>query len=392
MKTQTTDKQNHIHHHNSFSNMKNSLLLLAIVCTMAACSNSPAGDKQAKLESLKSEQKELTQKIKELEEELASEDGTKPVEKSILVSVSEAKPAPFAHYIELQGRVDAEDNVYVTAQMPGTIQNVYVVTGQHVNKGQVLAAQDPSTITAQMDALKKNLELATILYDKQKSLWEQNIGTEVQYLTAKNQKESLEKQMNALNEQYLLTKLVSPINGVVDAVDIKVGQVASPGYAGIRVVNFSNLKVKGEVSESYATQIKEGDKVKILFPDMNQEIDSKISYASKVINSQSRSFTVETKLTGQNNYKPNMVAVMKILDYQNEQAFTVPVNLIQKSEESSYIYVAAEESGRQVARRQPVTVGSIYNGHAEITSGLKEGDKVITVGYQDIIAGQAISF
>lgn len=372
--------------------MKKLLLISAIVSTLAACSSSGAGDKKAKLEDLKKQQKELADEIKKLESEVGTDGTAKTNEKALLVSITEAVAQPFAHYIELQGQVDAEDNVKVTPQMPGTIQSVYVTVGQNVKRGQVLAALDGATINAQTDALKKNWELANTLYEKQKSLWEQNIGTEVQYLTAKNQKESLEKQMATLNEQYQLTKLISPINGVVDAVDIKVGQIASPGYAGITVVNFSNLKVKGEVSETYAAQIHEGDKVKILFPDLNQEVDSKVSYASKVINPQSRSFTVESKLSGKDMFKPNMIALMKILDYQKKDAFTVPVNLVQKSNESDFVYVAAEENGRKIAKRQPVTVGKIYLGQAEITSGISAGDKIITTGYQDIVAGQVIQY
>lgn len=372
--------------------MKKLLLISAIVSTLAACNSSGAGDKKAKLENLKKQQIEIAEQIKTLESELATDGGAKPVEKALLVSVTEAITQPFVHYIELQGRVDAEDNVNVTPQMPGIIQQVNVVVGQNVKRGQVLASLDAATINAQIATLKKNWELANTLYEKQKSLWEQNIGTEVQFLTAKNQKESLESQMATLNEQYQLTKLISPINGVVDAVDIKAGQVASPGFSGIRVVNLSNLKVKGEVSESYAAQIHEGDKVKILFPDLNKEIDSEVSYASRVINSQSRSFTVESKLSGKDSFKPNMIAVMKILDYEKKDAFLVPVNLIQKSNESDFVYVAAEENGRKTAKRQPVTVGKIYGGKAEITSGINPGDKIITTGYQDIVAGQVIQF
>ena len=372
--------------------MKKLLIIGAIVSTIVACNSSGAGDKKAELENLKKQQKELADKIKELEAEIGTQSDAKPSEKAILVTVTEATPALFDHYIELQGKVDAEDNVTVTPQMPGTIQNVYVTVGQNVKKGQVLAALDASTVNAQMEAIKKNWELANTLYEKQKSLWEQNIGTEVQYLTAKNQKESLEKQLNTMNQQYELTKLVSPINGVVDAVDIKNGQVASPGYAGIRVVNFSNLKAKGEVSETYSALVHEGDKVKIFFPDLNKEIDSRISYASKVINPQSRTFTVESKLTGQYEFKPNMIALLKILDYEKKDAFVLPINLIQKSGDGNFIYAASDENGRKVAKRQTVTIGKIYNGQAEITSGLNTGDKVITVGYQDLVGGQAIQF
>jgi len=373
-------------------NMKKLLLISVMVSTIVACSSSGADDKKAELENLKKQQKELDDKIKKLETEIGTDAGTKPAEKALLVSVTEATPVLFDHYIELQGKVDAEDNVTVTPQMPGTLQNVYVAVGQNVKRGQVLAALDASTVNAQIDALKKNWELANMLYEKQKSLWEQNIGTEVQYLTAKNQKESLEKQVNTLNQQYELTKLISPINGVVDAVDIKAGQMAAPGGSGIRIVNFSNLKVKGEVSETYSALVHEGDRVKIFFPDLNKEIDSKISYAASVISPQSRSFTVESKLSGQSDFKPNMIAILKILDYEKRDAFVLPINLIQKSGDGDFIYVAADENGRKVAKRQTVTVGKIYNGQAEITSGLNTGDRVITVGYEDLVGGQAIQF
>lgn len=372
--------------------MKNLLLLLAVVSIISACNSSGAGDKKAKLDSLKKEHQALTDEIKKLEEEIRKEGGGVTNERTMLVAVAEAKPQPFTHYIELQGTVDAEDNVNVTPQMPGVIQQIYVKVGQQVSRGHVMAALDGSTINAQLETVKKNWELANTLYEKQKALWEQHIGTEVQYLTAKNQKESLEKQMASLNEQYELTKLISPINGIVDAVDIKIGQVASPGYSGIRVVNFSNLTVKGQVSETYSALVNQGDKVKIYFPDLNKEIESAVSYASKVINAESRSFTVEAKLTGKDNYKPNMIAMMKIQDYENPAAFMFPVNLIQKSSESDFIYVAVEENGRKIAKRQPVSVGRIYGGQAEIITGINAGDKVITVGYQDLVSGQAIQF
>jgi membrane fusion protein (multidrug efflux system) len=176
------------------------LLTAVLISFMVACNSSGAGDKKAELENLKKQQKELDDKIKKLEAEVGAADNKKPAEKAILVTVTDAAPSTFVHYIELQGKVDAEDNVTITPQMPGTIQSVYVVAGQNVKKGQVLAALDAATINAQIDAVKKNWELANTLYEKQKSLWEQNIGTEVQYLTAKNQKESLEKQVNTLNE------------------------------------------------------------------------------------------------------------------------------------------------------------------------------------------------
>lgn len=372
--------------------MKKLLLMATAVSILAACSNSGAGDKQSELDSLKKQKQEIESRIAKLESELKSQGGKGISEKAVLVGVTEVKPTVFEHYIELQGKVDAEENVTVTPQMPGTIEGVYVTVGQQVQKGQVLASVEGSTIQAQMDALQQNADFANTMYEKQKALWEQNIGTEVQYLQAKNQKESLDKQLKTLSRQYELTKLISPINGVVDAVDIKAGQVGSPGMSGIRVVNSNKLKVKGEVSESYSLQVHEGDKVKIFFPDLNTEVESQISYVSRVINQQSRTFTAESKLSSTGGYKPNMIAVMKIQDYQKQDAMVTEVNHIQRSGDGTYLYVAAEENGRKFAKRQPITVGRIYGGLAEITSGLKPGDQVITIGYQDIVAGQSIQF
>ncbi len=189
-----------------------------------------------------------------------------------------------------------------------------------------------------------------------------------------------------------MSKLVSPINGIVDAVEIKTGQITSPGFSGIRVVNSSNLKVIGEVSESYSAVVQKGDKVKIYFPDLEKEIESNVTFTSKVINPQSRTFTVESKLGNDPLYKPNMIAVIRIADYEKSDAILVDVNMIQRSSDGEYVYVAADENGKKVAKRQVVTVGEIYGGKAEITSGLKPGDRVINTGYQDLIAGQVIEF
>ena len=372
--------------------MKKILIVAAIVSTIVACSSSGADDKKAQLEKLIAQKKELESQIKKLEKEISDSTGAKQGEKARLVSVTPAAPSPFAHYIELQGKVDAEDNVVVTPQTPGAIERIYVTIGQNVKKGQVLAETDNDAFKNNVETMRTQLSFAQDIFNKQKSLWEQHIGTEVQYLTAKNNVATVEKQLASAEAQLEMSKAIAPINGVVDAIDIQIGEVSSPGFAGIRVVNFSDLRAKGEVSETYSAVVHEGDKVKILFPDIKKEIDSKVTYVSKVINPQSRTFTVESKLSGKETLKPNMIAVMKIVDYETKEAFVVDINLIQRSGEGEFVYVAAEENGRQIAKRQSVVVGKVYGGQAEIVEGLKAGDKVITVGYQDVVAGEAIQF
>jgi membrane fusion protein, multidrug efflux system len=243
-----------------------------------------------------------------------------------------------------------------------------------------------------IETYESQLNFAKDVFNKQKALWDQKIGSEIQYLSAKNNVETLEKSIAAAREQLSSTKLVSPISGIVDAVDLKVGQIGSPGYQGIRVVNMRTLKAKGEVSESHAAFVSSGDNAKIILTDINKQIDTKISFASSVINPQSRTFTVEAKLPSEKDLKPNMIAVIKIADYEVEQAMVVDLNMIQKSVDASFLYVAAEEGGKKIAQRRIVTIGKIYDGMAEITSGLSAGDKIITSGYQGLIAGSEIQY
>lgn len=371
--------------------MRKTLLYLTVILFLASCGAKESGDKQAELDALKKERATLDDKITVLEKEIALND-TATMATGELVVVTDMVAKPFAHYIELQGKIDADENVMVTPQMPGVIDVVYVTVGQSVSKGQILAETDHDAMQKNIETYESQLAFAKDVFNKQKALWDQKIGSEIQYLSAKNNVETLEKSIDAAKEQLSATKLISPIAGIVDAVDLKVGQIGSPGFQGIRIVNMRTLKAKGEVSESHAAVVGAGDNVKVILTDLNKEIDTKISFASSVINPQSRTFTVEAKLPSESDLKPNMIAVIKIADYEVAQAMVVDLNMIQKSTDASFVYVAAEEGGKQVAQRRVVTVGKIYNGMAEITTGLAVGDKLITSGYQSLIAGQEIQY
>jgi len=243
----------------------------------------------------------------------------------------------------------------------------------------------------QIASTKQQLDFAESMYLKQKALWDQQIGSEVQYLTSKNTKENLEKALETLKDQLEMTRIKSPINGSVEEVNLKLGQMASPGLPAIRVVNFSTVKVVAEIAEAYAPKVKPGDKVIVFFPDFNTEITSQIRFTSKYINPVNRTFLSEVRLgPSKVEYRANMMAVIKINDYRNVSAFTIPVTLIRDSQAGKYIYIAREESGKLVARRLPVTVGSIYNGLAEITSGITAGDKIVTTGFNNLVDGELI--
>lgn len=368
--------------------MNKSIIFLLLMAMAVACGK--PSDKKAELAKLKKQHDELAIKIKTLETELQAGDTTK-VSKVTAVSITEAKPAEFNHFLEVQGKVDGEDNIAVSAQMAGAITAVFVKEGDKVRKGQVLAQIDNSVMQQQVASTKQQLDFATSMYAKQKALWDQQIGSEVQYLTAKNNKENLEKAMATLNDQLEMTRIKSPINGSVEEVNLKVGQMASPGLPAIRVVNFSTVKVVAEIAEAYAPKVKVGDKVIVFFPDFNVEIPSQIRFTSKYINPINRTFQSEVRLgSSKVEYRANMMAVVKINDYRNLSAFSVPVTLIRDSQSGKYIYVAKEENGKLVARRLLVTVGSTYNGLAEIKSGVTAGDKIITTGFNNLIDGELI--
>lgn len=371
--------------------MKKALLFITAISFLIACGNKENPDKkQAKLEELKKQQAELAIKIKDLEAEIAAEGKTQDNTKYKNVLLTEASTQTFAHYLDIQGKIDAEENITISAKMPATVTRILVKAGKQVKTGELLAELDNSTIIAGIEELKTGMQLANTLYEKQKALWDQKIGTEVQYLQAKSQKESLDKKLASLYEQLEMTKIKSPINGTIDEVILRIGQTTAPGAPGIRIVNMGTLKAKAEVAEAYAGRIKEGNDVKIFFSDSKKEILAKVTYCGKVINAMNRSFTVEANLEGNQDLHPNMLAILKIADYRNDSAIVVPINTVQNSEEGQYVMVAKQNGNKLIAERRVVKQGLSYNGNAEILSGLNVGDKVITTGYQDLNQGDAI--
>jgi RND family efflux transporter MFP subunit len=368
--------------------MNKTFVLAILVLFASACGNTV--NKKAELEALKKQRDEINAKIKTIEEELKLSSNETEM-KMTDVLVTEAKSEAFNHYLEVQGKVDGEDNIAVSAQMAGVITSVYVKEGDAVKRGQVMAQIDNSVLKQQIESVRTQLSFATNLYNKQKALWDKQIGSEVQYLSAKNNKESLEANMAMLNDQLEMSRIKSPINGTVEEVNLKVGQMASPGLPAVRVVNFSTVKIVTEISEAYASKIKVGNKVLVSFPDFNTEIEGKIHFTSKYINPVNRTFQTEIRLgPSKVEYRANMMTVVKINDYTNPSAIVIPVSLVRESTSGKYIYTAVEENGKLLARRQIVKVGNTYNGMAEILQGIAPGDKVITTGYTSLVNGQLI--
>jgi membrane fusion protein, multidrug efflux system len=283
----------------------------------------------------------------------------------------------------------------VFAEAPGTVSSKFADVGQKVVKGQVLAQIDDQQYRSQMQGLETQYKFASDLFDKQKRLWDQKIGSEVQYLQSKTNKESLEKQISSLKQQVDKFKIKSPINGTIEECNIKVGGVVSPDprLAAYRVVAFKDLKVSAEVSEAYSAKVKIGDKLLVLFPDINKQIETKVDFVSKYINPVNRTFIIETNiLNGINNLKANMIAIIQINDYHSDNAIQVPMNIIQIDQAGSYVYVVRSKERYHAALKQPVVLGTNYNGVAEVLKGLEVGDKVISVGYQELMDGEYVRF
>jgi RND family efflux transporter MFP subunit len=367
------------------------LTVTALTLLISSCSNP---DKQAHLDELKTQKTALEAEIAALEAELGTS-STTASGKITDVLVDSIRTASFTHYIDVQGVVEASEAVDLRPAMAGIVTKINVKEGDNVQKGQVLAETDNEIYVRQLNSLEPQLQLASELYDRQSRLWAQQIGSEVQLLQAKTQKEALEKQMRTLEEQIDMTRIKSPISGTVDYVGLKMGQLAAANFIepAFRIVNLNSLKVVANMSESAAPLVRSGNTVKLQFPDLGEETESKITFTSRTIDPITRTFAAHASLANNAAYRPNMVVVMRIVDYENPSAIAVPINLIQSGLNESFVYVATtREDGKRIAARRVVSAGKSYGSVMEITGGLLEGDLLITTGYSQLTDGAEITF
>lgn len=393
------------------------LPVLAASLLLTACGNSKKddnaalNDKKAKLEKLKGDKSKADEEIRKLQEELKKLD-TAAANAAIvkLVSTAPVTTQNFEHFIDLQGKVDADNISYVSPRMgPAQVKAVYIRQGQYVKKGQLLLKLDDVVIQQSIVAANKNLEgiktqlgFAKNIYQRQKNLWDQGIGTEVQLITAKTNVEGLENQLRAAEENIKVIKeqqkgayVYSDVNGVADVVSIRVGETFS-GMTQmgpqIQIVNNSSLKVTTNVPENYISRIRTGSSVVIEIPDAGQRINSSISLISQSIDPTQRGFVAEAPIPGGGSLKPNQLAVVRIKDYSAPNAVVIPVNLVQSDENTKYVYVATKSSnGKMTATKKPIQIGESYGDLIEVKMGLTAGEQIITAGYQGLYQGQVIT-
>lgn len=389
--------------------MKHSLKLftLSLIMITVACGggdNNSIEGKKASLEALKKQALDINAKIATLEKELIKS-GAKDQAAAVLVAIAPIATQDFNHYIEIQGKVESESVSYITPRAGGgQVKELFIKRGDRVKKGQVILQLDNSLIKQSTAAAAQNIEtvkaqaaLAKAVYEKQKNLWDQNIGSEIQLMTAKTNADASASQLKAALEQLGMAKdqlsfttIRSDVDGVVEEVNVKVGELFG-GAGQIKIVNTDHLKLTSAVPENYAGKIKVGTEVNLTFPDIQKVVDTKLTVVGNVIDPLSRSFFVESKLPVDKNFRPNQLVQVKIKDYTKKDAITIPINLVQNDDKGKFIYLAVTENGKLIARKRVVTIGQFYGNNIEILDGLKTGEQIVTEGYQSVYDGQFIA-
>jgi membrane fusion protein (multidrug efflux system) len=390
------------------------VVFIATALTLASCGggkkdNGSLAGKKAELEKLKSEQTATAEKIKALEIEIAKLD-TSAVKDDVakLVTTVAVTTQNFAHYIDLQGRVESENISYISPRMgPAQVKAIYVKRGDYVKQGQLLLKLDDAIIRQQVAAskqstetIKTQLELAKDIYNRRNNLWKQGIGTEIELITSRTNVETLEKQLSAANENIKVQQeqlnsynVYSDVSGVADEVNVRVGEIFSGAVGNapqIRIVNTSTLKVAIDVPENYTGKVRSGSAVLITLPDVGKTFNANINLSGQVIDPNNRSFRAEAKLPSESGIRPNQIAQVKILDYSAANAVAIPVNTVGTDEKGKFVFVAVSEAGKLVARKKTIVVGEFYGQLIEVKSGLSAGEQLITDGYQNVYDGQVL--
>lgn len=369
------------------------IIFILITAILAGCSGQKSDDQiKAEITKTKEQIEELQKTLKTLESKL---DSTKTEASNLIkVKVANMTQKEFDHFFEVSGVVEAKKKSFISPEMSGQIKKIHVSEGERVSQGDLLISLNTSVIANTLAETKSGLELATTMFKKQKELWDQGIGSEVEFLQAKNTKERLEIAVNTLQAQLRMGEIRAPFDGIVDGINAKEGEMGMPGYELVRMVNLAELEIKADVSERYIPVIKKDDLVNVTFPsypDIEKNIP--IKRTGNIINQANRTFQIQVDLANINGtIKPNSLAILRIKDYSNKQAFIVPSLVVKRDvTKKSFLFVARKENEGYVARKVFVTPGNSYKDQTEILEGLKPGDQVIIEGFNMISDGTNIT-
>ena len=370
--------------------MKKIIYLIVVGIAVASCS-SPT-DLEAKKEELKSAKEELSaikEKIAVLEEEVSKLDTTSgKEEKGASVEVTKLSIESFAHQINVHGVVEASKNIMANPEVAGRITSIKVREGQKISKGQVIATIDASIVRNNIAEVQKGLEFATTIFEKQKALNEKGVGTEVQFLEAKNRKESLEKSLNTLNAQLEKYVVKAPISGYVDDVLPKEGEMANPQMAIARLVNLEKVFVEADISEALLGKVNEGDFASVHFKSLGKMVDGKVVQTGQYIHPQNRTFKIKIDLEEQNTlFKPNLLAVVGLYDYTIDSAVVVPTITIQDDLKGDFVFI--NEGGKAVKKYVELGMSNVES--TEILRGLEGNESIIIKGHKGLVQGEKLN-
>ena len=384
--------------------MKNIYLLLITSLVLVSCggdskksveniiSEGNLADIRAKKVEITAKKEALEADIKLLEERISELDSVK---KLPLVTIFKAKESKFDHSFEVQGNVETKQNIVIYPEYSGILTRVYVKEGQQVSKGQLLASIDDGGMSQQLAQIQVQAELAKTTYERQKRLWDQKIGSEIQFLQAKSSYESTQNAVNQMKNQLAKTSVTAPFSGVIDNIITEQGSVVVPGQSQlIRIVNLKDMYIEAEVPESYIPSVTKGKDVEIFFPILGKTINSKVRQVSNYINPNNRSFKIEVSVPENGGLiKPNLTAKLRINDYTNDKAILIPQSVISENadgEQYAYITAEANDSSKAKAIRAIIKTGKRQGDYVEVLSGIKHDDNVILEGARSVSDGQSV--
>lgn len=360
------------------------ILIISLVFFAVSCGNSERTPEAIKnqIKTYKEEISNLEDKIASLEKELVEEGVVEEGQKT-LVKTQEVSKQHFAHYVQVSASLEAVNSAFISPEISGQIQTIHVSEGQFVQKDQLIVSLNADIINASIKELESSYELAKTVFDKQQELWNQKIGSEIQYLEAKNNKESLESKLNSLKLQRSKSRITAPISGIVDNINIKKGELAMPGAQIIELVNIGSFYVNADVSEKYIPVIKKGNPITVSFPTFpDWKMETTVYRTGNVINSANRTFTLQARIiNNENKLKPNMLANVKFRDFEEEAALVVPSIIVKEDFKGKYLYIVTNENGKTIAQKKYIKTSYSNDTGTMITKGLSEGDKVIVEGY-----------
>lgn len=345
---------------------------------------------QAKKEALKQEVSLKNEQLAQIEKTLEKKNPRE--KKEVLVTTMTVKDTLFNHFVEIQGNVQTKQNVLIYPEYQGTLTRVLVKEGQRVRKGQTLARIDDGGLSSQVAQAEAQAALAQTTFDRQKRLWDQKIGSEIQYLQAKTQYEATQNSVNQIKSQLSKTTVRAPFSGVIDEVITDQGTVVAPGAALFRIVNLDNMYVAAEVPESFLPTVTKGKKVKVEFPILGETVDATVRQTSNFIKPSNRSFAIEVGVPNkEGRVKPNLTARLSINDYTSENAILIPLNVINENADGEqYVYTAFAKAEETVAKQKIITTGKSQGDRIEVLSGIQTGDKIIVEGARSVKDNQAI--